>query len=302
MLGKLIKNGFKSNLSATFTIYITMLIMSVVLGALILFDFTSLGSNGAVAALVSKLVVSLALCVTSIVSVILTLVAVFGDFARSMYGTEGHLTMALPVRGSSLLLAKWLSGTACVIISYMVFYLSLIFCAFSVITDLSGYINAGDAASYNVYAIAWQFITYSIQAAGKIIPDENIIFTVVNLYAFEGGVRVCIFVLLVFFAVSLAHVRPFNKLKKFGPILYFFVGFGLVEGFSFLMSKLVNIYLLIDARYAFTFTIYESEANLAWSKGLGAFPITTIYCSVLMSIAVFLVTAYLIDRKVNVES
>ncbi|MBR6780746.1 MAG: hypothetical protein IKM24_07005, partial [Clostridia bacterium] len=104
MLGKLIKNGFKSNLSATFTIYITMLIMSVVLGALILFDFTSFGTNGAVAALVSKLVVSAALCVTSIVSVILTLVAVFGDFSRSMYGTEGHLTMALPVRGSALLL------------------------------------------------------------------------------------------------------------------------------------------------------------------------------------------------------
>lgn len=301
MLGKLIKNGFKSNFSATYTIYITMLVMSIILGALIMFDFTSVGTNGAVAALVSKLVVSVALCITAIISVILTLVAVFGDFSRSMYGPQGHLTMALPVRGSALLLAKWLSGAVCVIISYLVFYLSLIFCSFSVLTDLSGYINAGDAASYNIYAIAWQFITYAIQASGKIIPDESIIFTVVNLYAFEGGVRVCIFVLLVFFAVTLAHVYPFNKLKKLGPIVYFFGGFAVVEGFSRLMSKLINVYLLIDTRYAFTFTIYESEANLAWSKGLGAFPITTIYCTVIMSIAVFLVTALLIDRKVNVD-
>ncbi|MBQ3085943.1 MAG: hypothetical protein IJC45_01275 [Clostridia bacterium] len=302
MLGKLIKNGFKSNLSATFTIYITMLIMSVVLGALILFDFTSFGTNGAVAALVSKLVVSAALCVTSIVSVILTLVAVFGDFSRSMYGTEGHLTMALPVRGSALLLAKWISGTLCVIISYLVFYLSLIFCAFSVLTDLSGYINAGDAASYNVYAIAWQFITYAIEASGKIIPDESIIFTMVNLYAFEGAVRVCIFVLLVFFSITLAHVRPFNKIKKLGPILYFFASFAVVEGISKLVSAMVKVYMLIDANYAFTFTLYESEANLAWSYGLGAYPITGVYCSALMSIAVFLVTAYLIDRKVNVDA
>ncbi len=301
MLGKLIKNGFRSNLSATYTIYITMLVLSVVLGALIMFDFTSVGTNGAVAALISKLVVSLALCITSIISVILTLVAVFGDFGKSMYGQQGHLTMALPVRGSALLLAKWLSGAVCVIISYLVFYLSLIFCSFSVLTDLSGYINAGDAASYNVYAIAWQFITYAIQASGRIIPDESIIFTIVNLYAFEGGVRACIFVLLVFFAVTLAHVAPFDKLKKLGPIVYFFGSFAVVEGFSRLMSKLINVYLLIDTRYAFTFTIYESEANLAWSKGLGAFPITTIYCTLIMSIAVFLVTALLIDRKVNVD-
>ncbi len=302
MLGKLIKNGFKSNLSATFTIYITMLIMSVVLGALILFDFTSFGTNGAVAALVSKLVVSLALCVTAIVSVILTLVAVFGDFTRSMYGTEGHLTMALPVRGSALLLAKWIAGALCVIISYFVFYLSLVFCAFSVLTDLSGYINAGDAASYNVYAIAWQFITYAIQASGKVIPDESIIFTMVNLYAMEGAIRVCIFVLLVFFAVTLSHVRPFNKSKKLGPILYFFASFAVIEGIAKLISKVVNIYMLVDANYAFTFSMQESEANLAWSYGLGAYPITGVYCSLIMSIAVFLVTAYLIDRKVNVDA
>ncbi len=124
----------------------------------------------------------------------------------------------------------------------------------------------------------------------------------VNLYAMEGAIRVCIFVLLVFFAVTLSHVRPFNKTKKLGPILYFFASFAVIEGLAKLISKVFNIYMLVDANYAFTFSMQESEANLAWSYGLGAYPITGIYCSLIMSIAVFLVTAYLIDRKVNVDA
>lgn len=301
MLGKLIKHSFRSNLSAVYTIYITMACMGIVLGLLIALDFTSVGTSGSVAALISKVVVSAALCVTAVVAVLLTLVAVFSDFTKSMYGKQGHLTMSLPVRSSSLLLSKWIAGTGCILISYIALYLSLIFCASSVLGDLLGYINAGDNESYNIYAIAWQFITYAVQASGNVLPDKSIIFTMVNLYAFKGAIQLCIFVLLVFFSLTLSKVRPFNSLKGIGPILYFFGGNLIVSGFSRLVAKLINIYLLIDADYAFTFTISESDVALAWSRGLGAFPVTSIYCTVIMSIAVFLLTALLIDRKINVD-
>ena len=301
MLGKLIKNSIKSSMAAVYTIYITLACMAAVLGILIIFDFTSLGKTGMLAALVSKLVVAAALCVTALVAVLLTIVAVFSDFSKSMYGKQGHLTMTLPVRSSSLLLSKWMAGTICILISYIVLYLCFILCASSVLNDLLTYINAGDTASNNLYAYLWGVIKYVIEASGAPMPSTGIIFTLVNLYAFRGGVQLCIFVLEVFFAITLSKVRPFNKTRRLGAILYFFGMYLLVYGFSTLVSKLINIYLLINSDYAFTFTVAERDVALAWANGMGAFPVTSIYCSIIMSIAIFLVTALLVDRKVNVD-
>ena len=78
------------------------------------------------------------------------------------------------------------------------------------------------------------------------------------MYAFDGGVRACEFVLLVFFAITLAHCRPFEKLGKLGAVLYFFAGTFITQTFASLVTKLVKIYIVVSDT-AFTFTLSENE-------------------------------------------
>ena len=107
--------------------------------------------------------------------------------------------------------------------------------------------------------------------------------------------------LLVYFAVTLSHVRPFNKLGKIGKVLYFFGAFFVVQTLSTLVTKLIKIYVVVSET-AFTFTLSERDIQLAWSNGYGAFAITGVYVTAVLAVVVFLFTTLLIDRKVNVNS
>ena len=138
------------------------------------------------------------------------------------------------------------------------------------------------------------------EAAGINTPSMTVLFNLASLYAIDGGVRAFVFVLMVFFAVSLAHSRPFDKLGKMGKVLYFFGVFFIVQTFAGIVTKLIKIYLVISES-AFTFTISEREVQAAWSLGYGAFPITNVYVVAVLSVVLFLATAYIIDRKVNVD-
>ncbi len=299
MLGKLIKNAFKSNAAGVYNIYIAEGIITVVMLILLLVDWTKWGDAGVGLGLAVKCVASVALCITAAVGIIMTFVAVFSDFRRSMYGIEGHLTLSLPVRGSSLLFAKWLSGAFWVILSYVVFCLAASGSAMYVFRHSMSIVE-GDAAYSSIYEIATQMVQQLCESAGITTPSGRVIGYIVTMYAFDGGIRACAFVLLVFFAVSLAHCRPFEKLGRLGAVLYFFAGTFITQTFAGLVTKLVKIYIVVSDT-AFTFTLSESEVQAAWKMGFGAYSITNLYCTVVITVAVFLVTAFLIDRKVNAE-
>ena len=299
MLGKLIKNAFKSNAAGVYNIYIAEGIITVVMLILLLVDWTKWGDAGVGLGLAVKCVASVALCITAAVGIIMTFVAVFSDFRRSMYGIEGHLTLSLPVRGSSLLFAKWLSGAFWVILRYVVFCLAASGSAMYVFRHSMSIVE-GDAAYSSIYEIATQMVQQLCESAGITTPSGRVIGYIVTMYAFDGGIRACAFVLLVFFAVSLAHCRPFEKLGKLGAVLYFFAGTFITQTFAGLVTKLVKIYIVVSDT-AFTFTLSESEVQAAWKMGFGAYSITNLYCTVVITVAVFLVTAFLIDRKVNAE-
>ncbi len=299
MLGKLTKNAFKSNAAGIYNIYIAEGIITVIMLILLLVDWTKWGDTGVGLGLAIKCISSAALCIAAAIGIVMTLVAVFSDFKRSMYGIEGHLTLSLPVRGSSLLFAKWLSGAFWVILSYLVFCLAASGSAMYIFRHSMSIVE-GDAAYSSVYQIATEMVKQLCESAGITTPSFKVIGYIVTMYAFDGGVRACEFVLLVFFAITLAHCRPFEKLGKLGAVLYFFAGTFITQTFASLVTKLVKIYIVVSDT-AFTFTLSENEVQAAWKMGFGAYSITNLYCTVIMTVVVFLVTSFLIDRKVNAE-
>ncbi len=299
MLGKLIKNSFKAHASAVYNIYIAMGIAGLVMLILMLFNWTKNGESSLGWGMAIKGIAAGALCIMAFIGVILTFVAVFGDFSRSMYGQEGHLTMTLPVRASSLLLAKWISGTFWVILSYTTLCLCYFGSSIYMMQHSLSLVRDNEAA-YSIYELSKEMLTEVFETMGIHMPSITVILNVISLYAICGGVYACVFVLLVYFGITLSHCRPFNKLGKIGALLYFIAGFAAIEIFAVIVSKLINIHLLI-ADDRFTFTIAQSDVERAWGMGFGAVPITNVYCVAILTVVLFLGVAYLIDRKVNVD-
>lgn len=299
MLGKLTKHTFKAHASAVSNIYVAMGIIGVIMLILMLVDWTKWGDTGIGLGLAIKCIAAGALCLAALIGIVMTFSAVFSEFSRNMYSKEGHLTMTLPVKSSSLLFSKWLSGSFWVILSYTTFCLCAAGSAVYIIKHSMNLVE-DDAMYSTVFDLIKEMLAQLFAAAGIVTPSTGVLFNLVAIYAFDGAVRACVFVLMVYFAVSLSHARPFNKAGKFGSVLYFFGGTFVINTFASLMTKLVKIYIIISDEY-FTFTLHEWQVRKAWSYGFGAYSITNIYCTVVLSVALFLLTAYIIDRKVNVD-
>ena len=299
MLGKLTKNSFKANMSSVSNVYLAMGIIAVIMLGLLFIDWTKWGDTGIGLGLVIKIVSSSALCLTAAIGIIMTIAGVVGEYQRNMFGAEGHLTMTLPVRSSTLLLSKWISGSFWVIVSYLM----LVVCGFGsfiYIVKHSVDIVQGNDMYYSVYELVIEMVEQLCYSAGIATPSLAVLLSLASIYAFDGAIRIIVFVLLVFFAITLSHCRPFHKTGKAGKILYFFGSFLAVNVFSSMITKFIKIYIIISET-AYTFTLSEAEVAAAWDLGFGAYAITNLYCTAIAAVFIFLVTTVLIDRHVNVS-
>lgn len=299
MLGKLTKNSFKANMSSVSNVYLAMGIIAVIMLGLLFIDWTKWGDTGIGLGLVIKIVSSVALCLTAAIGIIMTIAGVVGEYQRNMFGDEGHLTMTLPVRSSTLLLSKWISGSFWVIVSYLMLCVCG-FGSFIYIVKHSVDIVQGNDMYYSVYELVVEMVEQLCYSAGIATPSIAVILSLASIYAFDGAVRIVVFVLLVFFAITLSHCRPFHKAGKAGKILFFFGSFLAVNVFSSMITKFIKIYIIISET-AYTFTLSEAEVAAAWDLGFGAYAVTNLYCTAIAAVFIFLVTTVLIDRHVNVS-
>lgn len=299
MLGKLIKNSFKANASAVYNVYIAMGIIGVIMLVTLLFDWTKWGDTGIGLGLVIKIIASSALCITAAIGTIMTIVAVVSEFNRNMYGNEGYLTMTLPVKSSTLLMSKWISGSVWVCISYFMLiacaFLSFIYCV-----RHSMSVVEGNEAYLGVAEMLKEIIAEICASSGIVTPSMSVLLNLALMYSFEGGIRIWVFVLLLFFAITMSHCRPYGKLGKPGKVIWFFGGTFAIAVFAAIVTKLIKIYIVISDTH-FTFTLSQNEVAAAWKLGFGAYSVTNIYCTIIASILLFLITTSLIEGKVNTD-
>lgn len=297
MLGKLIKHAFKAHARAVYGFYIAIAGVGALMAILMLINWENFGENGFGTGLVIKGIAALLLCLTAFAGVILTFVAVTREFHRSMYGKEGELTMALPVRPSSILFAKWLSGACWVLLSYAV----LCFCLFGSFLYILRHSLGQIQGDVNLTALLGQFSTLLVNTFGLRVTDIGVILNILTMYAIYGGVVLAAVVMLFFFSITLGHCVPFHKPGVFGRILYLFGSVALGFGFAALLNALVPIFIVVTPEY-YTLTMSAQDAAMAVVyKGYGVFSMTGAYCWGIYAVIVFLVTAMLAERKVNVD-
>ncbi len=301
MRGKLIKHAIKANASAVAGNYFVLGAIAVLMAILMLMDWSAMGERGPGLGMVVKAIAAGGLVLTALVALVLTCVSVFGEFNRSMYGAEGQLTLTLPVRSSSLLLAKWISGTFWILLSY--FALCLCFFGSAVyLLEHAMKMFGTDTTYYNAYNLLRDTISTLFAAVGRTAPDINVLLNLLSAYAFAVGVMFAVFVIVVYFSITLSKCRPFQKFGKNGGMVYSVIFMLALLLITRMLKGLFNLYMVFsDTSYSFAQLTQEDLQGLS-ANGYGYMGIMGMYLGVLISIGVFLLTTYLIDRKVNVNT
>ena len=293
MLGRLSKNSLKATFHSVYNIYIAMAVIGAIMLVMLLVDWTQWGDTGVGVGYLIKIVASAALCITAGIGVLMTFVAVFSEFNRNLYGNEGYLTLSLPVKSSTLMFSKWLSASFWVIVSY----LALVGCAFGSFLYIAKHLMNDYASTYDLILQLVDQLSYS---SGAVTPSINVVMNLATMYAFSGAVRACVFVLIVFFAITLSHCRPFSSRGKLGTLIYALGTLFAVYVFSAIITKLVKIYIVVSDTH-YTVTLSEYQVQQAWKLGFGAYSVTNLYCTVIAAIFLFMLCCVLVDRKVNAD-
>ena len=277
MTGKLIKHDLKACASAVGTIYLAAAIAVV---ALLISAFIKTGT-------VIKILLSLALIVIAFVCVIVTFVQVIFGANRSLFGREGYLTQTLPVRTSSIIFSKWLTSSFWLFLSYALMIVAFLGVYF--------YWTVENEEGAQMYDMIYSF-AQSMGIGAEVVYQKYL-----AVSAFVGFFNMIIFVMFVLFAITIANIRPFNKLGRVGIILYLAVTIGLVQACASGLAQICDITLLIAADGGVSMSVSESVINDCYLAGGQTVGFTGVYFKALVTVFIYILTVQLNEHKINLK-
>lgn len=201
----------------------------------------------------------------------ITLFAVLYRFYKNLFTDEGYLTLTLPVTPSQHLLAKTISGTFWVVLSYLVLTVSIL-----IVVLVPSVIKHSD-------------ILMSEMSKAMEMP-ASLFFT----STFLIGLISCLFA-LPFYYVCIALGQLFNKHRLLAAVVLFFA-----------ISSVVGVLSLVVLFVAGSFPlIFGPTSDLAEIGNVQNLLITsyTVSCILLIVQAVisYIVTLYVMKKKINLE-
>ncbi len=280
MLGKLIKNEFKTTWQSMSGIYLAAGITALTMLIFIVLKIKAITAIG-----------SIALLVIAAVSLVMTIIMVVTNYYRSMFGAQGYLTFTLPVKSSSLFFSKALVSFTWVLLSFVFVGAILAFLFFYLIAQTSA----------SIKDLAKTLYSFVQQIQG--IPDFDTVKYLMALLVVIGFIGLLAFVCKVYFSMTLAHTKLFQKMSApLASIIVYFV--------LYLISQLVNVFCMTSVPIAIVVSgnsVYLSltrgmlESIASISPNYIPFPIGGYLFTILFSVVLYFVTAYLIKNKVNVK-
>ncbi len=271
MLGKLIKHEIRHSARYHLTIILATLAVTGIVGLSLLTD----------SAILSALT-CIALFVTGIATVIVTLVSVIKNFYDTIYGRQGYLTLTLPVKGNTILLSKVLVSFLWIIVGFLMMlvpYLLIFFYAkikTSALTDMFGDMLKGILS---------------------MLPENEVLILFLIVMAILIIAQILTYVGYVYFSVTVANTRLFhNHPKLFGGLTFF--------GIMIAVSQLGN---LIGELLPFSFVVTYNDAFFSFQKATEIpaafiiYPIGGTLFSMLVALGLLALTGYVIENKVNVK-
>lgn len=275
MLGKLIKNEFKQTARSVVSIYCAALGAMLFMVLSYVVKVTWIGILGSVA-----LVIIGGLCI------VMTLITSTNNFNRSLYGNQGYLSFALPVKGGNLLFSKFIVATIWMLISYLAFIATLVVVYFYAKVKSNG-LTDGLAGMMSEFEFLAQ------------LPSKALIVKFLVIIAIGLFFNVATFISYIYFSVTIANTRPLQKHPLAFGLVIFMLVYGAVQAINVKLTYSFPLSVIVKTDDV-TFGM-KAMSDAAAENTLFAFGISGVLFTVLISCVLLWVTGWIMENKVNVK-
>lgn len=262
MLGKLIKYEFKATMRSFLAIYASLILTGILIG-IFMFANVEVGMS-------LGMLIMVALMITLGV---LTITVIIKRFSKNLLGDEGYLMMTLPVSTKKIVASKIITSVVYLILSTIV-----VFLVFVVIMLPSGMATMKEfiRSMGNV----WNYMVMNLLSARDIILNMIITFML-------GIVDYISFILVIYTSLSIGQLKPFNKHRTPVAIIAFFIINMIVSVISDGLSNLLESMNILTAPQSMSM--------------LSASSIYTLVFYGVVSVVLFMITSYILEKKLNLE-
>jgi hypothetical protein len=270
MLGKLIKNEFKSNVHSIGMIYLVSAAAILTMLASYIADITWISA-----------LATIVLIATGLIAIVVTFISVVSNFKKTLYGDQGYLSFTLPVTSGQLLAAKTITSFCWMLLSYLV--------------------AAGIFIGVYLYSTAMigEDVKMAIQLMMSMfdgMPSTSTIKLVVLLFAVIVFVRIVVLIAQLYFAITLANTRIMQKFGGFAAFAVFFIVFVVMQIISVLLAQYVPLTIVLTENGIFYSTVSTMDSPLGLTFGIAG-TIFNVVCGALL----FWGTAKIMNTKVNIK-
>ena len=207
------------------------------------------------------------------------------DFFKSLFGQQGYLSFTLPVSSNQLLGSKVIIYGGWLVVSYAVFMFTVYFMGTYTIDNVIGQDKISLVESLMMMLGDFPSITQLIAYAVYV----SVLFFV----------AIFSFVFIVYFAISLSHVRILQKFSLIASVPIFFVLAFIFIMIAMKMSDIVNIFMLFNEDKTISVSILREGMQIKSQYMM--MPVTPIISFVIIDIGMFFATSYVMHKKVNLK-
>ena len=289
MVGKLIKNEFKANLTFLTPIYIVSAVLAAILYVIFIKAIDAESAELSALLIIGIGLVGLGIFIGTIVSIII-------NFNKSMFKDQGYLTFTLPVRSSQLLFAKAFSSFCWILFSYIINVL-LFAGAFACV--FFSFLEKYDI-EYVKKTIQVLFTGTSLFVKLPWEDPSEILWAIVSIVVFAViyiFVSTIYMVSQVYFSVSLSNVRLFQRFGIYSTIGIYFAVLAFSSTVSSFFNQLIPFHLTVGLKgmqpVYDTVPLGQME-DLVFGAGDLLFPIVA-------TVFFFIATSWFMKHKINLK-
>ena len=240
-----------------------------------------IGKGGEDTATTGQVLGMMALLIISSCSFFLTVIVMISNFQRSLYGEQGYLTFTLPVKSTALLASKVIVSTIWFIAAFVCLMGTMAIMYFVIKEDYIG---------QESYAMIESMLPMLL--GGKSLATV-IAATVISLISFF--IRFAVLSIEVYFAISLANTRHFQKKHLLWTIVFSMGIIYIAESISTLISDNIDFGLAVTAdKITLITNTLQVGASATYVN------LMTIIISLLFGAGFFYATHYVMNKKVNI--
>lgn len=274
MLGKLLKNEFIATGRIMGALYaVVAVIMVYVLGSYYIAKDTA--STGQMLGIMVLLLISSC-------SFILTAVVMITNFQKSLYGDQGYLSFTLPVKGSTLLISKIITSTVWFVAAFACLMGTAVITFFVVKEDVIG---------EETYSTIESLLPMFLEGKSISTIITSIVISMVSYF-----LRFAVITIEMYFAISLANTRYFQKKYLLWTIIFTIAVLFIVERISGVIADNIVFGIATVGNKLSVITSYDQLAS-----GASFTDLVSVITYLIFGVGLYYATFYVMNKKVNIR-